>query len=492
MTGPLPQPDASLVDIIATLAGARLVIVGDIMLDRFIYGDIDRISPEAPVPVLKYDHRREMLGGAGNVAANATALGAGITLIGLVGKDAAGERVRDLVSGLPGGQGHLFTRAEGPTTVKTRIVARQQQMLRLDEEITNPPTATEQADLLAALAAALPDANILLLSDYAKGVLAGDMPARMIQAAHAAGRRVIVDPKGRDYGRYRNADILTPNLGELRLVSDNPCESDVQVVDAARLLLNKFGFGAIIVTRSEQGMSVVTPTEAVHLPTMAREVFDVSGAGDTAAAMLACALARGAGLADAARLANAAAGIVVGKLGTAQVTAAEVALALRQQEAGDIDAKIADAREARILANQWRERGLKVGFTNGCFDLLHPGHLSLLRQARAGCDRLIVGMNDDASVRRLKGDGRPVQTEGARAAVLASLQLVDLVVPFTEDTPLSLIETVRPDVLVKGADYRIDQVVGADLVQSYGGHVLLAELKEGFSTTRTVARITGR
>lgn len=477
----------SLADILASLAGARVTIIGDVMLDRFIYGDIARISPEAPVPVLKYDHAREMLGGAGNVAANAQSLGAGLVLIGLVGNDTAGATVRRLA----GPTARLVTRGDGPTTVKTRMIARQQQMLRLDEEKVGPPTADEAADLLAALEVTLPDSDIVLLSDYAKGVLAGDVPQRIIASAKGAGKRVIVDPKGRDFARYRSADLVTPNLNELRQASGAECEDDAGVVDAARGLLARHDIGAMIVTRSEQGMSVVTADDATHLPTMAREVFDVSGAGDTVVAMLACALARGAALADAARLANAAAGIVVGKLGTAQVSPGEVALALRQQNAGDIDAKIASREEGAAIAAQWRERGLTVGFTNGCFDLLHPGHLSLLRQARAACDRLIVGMNDDASVRRLKGDNRPIQNQDARAAVLASLQLVDLVVPFAEDTPLDLIQALRPDVLVKGADYRIDQVVGADFVQGLGGRVLLADLKEGFSTTRTVARITG-
>lgn len=477
----------SLVDILAAMAGARVTIIGDVMLDRFIYGDIARISPEAPVPVLKYDHAREMLGGAGNVAANAQSLGAEVVLIGLVGDDAAGATVRRLA----GASARLLVRADGPTTVKTRMIARQQQMLRLDEEKVGPPTAAEATGLFAALEAALPGSDVLLLSDYAKGVLADDLPQRIIRAAKDAGKKVIIDPKGRDFARYRGADLVTPNLHELRLASGAECEGDAGVVEAARSLLTRHEIAAFIVTRSEQGMSVVTADDAVHLPTMARNVFDVSGAGDTVAAMLACALARGATLPDAARLANAAAGIVVAKLGTAQVTPGEVALALRQQDVGDIDAKIASWDEATAITAQWRERGLTVGFTNGCFDLLHPGHLSLLRQARAACDRLIVGMNDDASVRRLKGETRPIQNQDARAVVLASLQLVDLVVPFCQDTPLELIQVVRPDVLVKGADYRIDQVVGADFVQGLGGRVLLADLKEGFSTTRTVARITG-
>ncbi|MFV3075389.1 D-glycero-beta-D-manno-heptose-7-phosphate kinase [Niveispirillum fermenti] len=479
-----------LTDIAAALAGARVAIVGDVMLDRFVYGDIDRISPEAPVPVLKLHHRREMLGGAGNVAANAASLGATTLLAALVGADAAGDRIGDLVAALPGATTRLGRRAAGPTTVKTRIVARQQQMLRLDEEEIAPPTPAETEALLTGVGAVLPGFDVLLLSDYAKGVLAGDMAPRLIAAAHGAGKPVIVDPKGHDFGRYAGADLVTPNLGELRQASGLPCDGDEEVVTAARSLIGRHRIGAIIVTRSEHGMSVVTADGAEHLPAQAREVFDVSGAGDTVAALLACALARGVPLTVAARLANVAAGIVVGKLGTAQVTPGELALTLHQQEAGDpVAAKIADRPLAAARTAQWREGGLVVGFTNGCFDLLHPGHLSLLRQARAACDRLVVGINDDTSVRRLKGPQRPIQPLQARAAVLAALQVVDLVVPFAEDTPLDLIQALRPALLVKGADYRVDQVVGADFVQSHGGRVLLADLQAGFSTTSTVARM---
>ncbi len=478
-----------LIDGVGSLSGARIGVIGDVMLDRFVYGDVERISPEAPVPVMKLAHTKEMLGGAGNVAANIASLGACVTLVGLIGNDEAGFCVCRLVQGLGAHADALVPRGGGPTTIKTRIVARHQQMLRLDDEVVAPPSAGERDRLLAAVSAALPRIDVLLLSDYAKGVLMDDMPSRLIELAQSGRKIVIIDPKGRDYGRYRGADIVTPNLRELREASGLPCDDDDSVIDAARSLITAHGIKAVVATRSEQGMTVVTADSHVHLPTIARQVFDVSGAGDTVVATLACALAAGTELETAARLANAAAGVVVGKLGTSLVTPEELASMARHQESDEADRKIVLRHEAAAVVEQWRRQGWKVGFTNGCFDLLHPGHLSLLRQARNACDRLVVGINTDDSVRRLKGESRPIQSELARAAVLASLELVDLVVLFGEDTPLALIEAIRPDVLVKGADYRVDQVVGADVVQSYGGSVLLANLKDGFSTTRTVTRI---
>jgi len=480
---------AHLIELVAGLRGARLGVVGDVMLDRFVYGEIERISPEAPIPVLKHTHTREMLGGAGNVAANGAALGAQVTLAGLVGADEAGAAIRRLLAGFGEGAAALVTRTAGPTTIKTRLVARQQQMLRLDVEQVAAPDAVEWQALLDAVAGALPRLDVLLLSDYAKGVLLGDLPARIIALAAAAGVPVVVDPKGRDFARYRGARVVTPNLRELREATDLPCAGDAGVVAAARRLIADHGIGAVLATRSEAGMSVVTADTALHLPATARDLFDVSGAGDTVAAVLACALARGVSLEDAARLANVAAGIVVGKPGTAQVDPDELMATLRLQQGGATDPKIVSRHEAANAVERWRRQGSRVGFTNGCFDLLHPGHLSLLRQARQACDRLVVGLNSDESIRRLKGPDRPIQTESARAAVLACLELVDLVVLFTEDTPLELLTLLRPDLLVKGADYRLDQVVGADLVQGWGGRVLLADLADGFSTSNTVRRM---
>jgi len=332
--------------------------------------------------------------------------------------------------------------------------------------------------------------GVMVLSDYGKGVLTDTLTARLIALAQAHGVPVVVDPKGADYRRYRGASLVTPNRKELHEATALPTGSDAEVEAAARAVVEGCGIAGVLATRSQDGMTLLDATGAIHhLAAEAREVFDVSGAGDTVVATLAAALAAGLAVADAAALANVAAGIVVGKVGTAAVHAVELENALRHQDLEDAEAKILPLERAVERAEGWRRRGLSVGFTNGCFDLLHPGHLALLRQARAACDRLIVGLNSDSSVQRLKGPTRPVQSEAARSAVLASLSMVDGVVIFSDDTPLRLIETLRPDVLVKGADYTVETVVGADLVQGWGGKVVLATLEPGQSTTNTIRRM---
>ena len=481
---------SDLIGAVERLAGAPVLVVGDLMLDRFVYGEVDRISPEAPIPVLRITREAAMPGGAGNVVRNLKALGAAPRLVAAVGADAAGTTVRRLIeeSGTPA---RLLSLAGRPTTVKTRFVASAHQLLRADAEDARPLQPAEQDELAAAAEAELAGVRALVLSDYAKGVLAPSLLARLIAAAKAAGVTVVVDPRGDDYRIYRGADLVTPNRAELRRATRLPVDGDAEVAAAAAALLGDAGVGAVLATRGADGMTLVAPGVApLHLKALAREVFDVSGAGDTVVATLAAALAGGAALAEAVALANIAAGIVVGKVGTAVARAEELLAALRQEEAAE-HGKLVPLERAAELAAGWRRRTLKVGFTNGCFDLLHPGHVALLNQARAACDRLIVGLNSDASVRRLKGAGRPVQDERARATVLAALGAVDAVVIFAEDTPLALIEAIRPEVLVKGADYRPDQVVGGPLVQSYGGRVVLADIMPGYSTSATIARLGG-
>jgi D-beta-D-heptose 7-phosphate kinase/D-beta-D-heptose 1-phosphate adenosyltransferase len=331
--------------------------------------------------------------------------------------------------------------------------------------------------------------SVTVLSDYAKGVLGATVAPQLIAAAKALGRQVIVDPKGADYARYAGADIVTPNRRELAEATGLVLNSETSIVAAAEVLIQRHGFGAVLVTRAEDGMTLVTPGVVRHFPGEAKEVFDVSGAGDTVVATLAAAVAVGVPLADAARLANIAAGIVVGKVGTAVARAEEIFGEITP--ATGALRKVVTPAAAAEAAERWRTRGYKVGFTNGCFDLLHPGHVHLLEQCRAMCDRLIVGINADASVKRLKGAGRPVQSEAARAAVLASLASVDLVCLFEEDTPLELLNLIRPDLLVKGADYTHATVVGAREVEGWGGKVALAALLPGHSTTATLARLRG-
>jgi D-beta-D-heptose 7-phosphate kinase/D-beta-D-heptose 1-phosphate adenosyltransferase len=475
------------------LAGVRVVVAGDVMLDRFLYGAVERISPEGPIPVLRVEREAAMLGGAGNVLRNLVALGAAVEFLAVVGDDAAGREVQALAREAAGAGCHLLVEAGRPTTIKERYIAAGQQLLRADRDPHGAIRADTAAALLAAATAALEGAGALVLSDYGKGVLEPDTLAALIAAAAAAGCPVVVDPKGRDYGIYRGATLVTPNQRELHEATGRPTSTDDEVLRAARQVIDGCGVEGVLVTRGAKGMTVLRGGVGDHLglPAEAREVFDVSGAGDTVVAMIAAALAAGVDFMDAVRLANVAASIVVGKLGTAVASRGELLRTLHASDLLAAEAKVVGLDALLDRAERWRGAGLRLGFTNGCFDLLHPGHVSLLAQARAACDRLIVGLNSDASTRRLKGEGRPIQSEAARAAVLASLASVDVVVIFGEDTPLELIEALKPEVLVKGADYARDEVVGADLVERLGGKLILVELAPGHSTSDMIGRMPG-
>ncbi|MDE2199182.1 MAG: D-glycero-beta-D-manno-heptose 1-phosphate adenylyltransferase [Rhodospirillales bacterium] len=460
------------------------------MLDRYVQGEVRRISPEAPIPVLRAQGGRRVLGGAGNVAQNAASLGAHAVLVGLVGTDAAGAEIAEVLAGSPAVTDRMVRLGERPSTVKTRFVAGGHQLLRLDEEETGPIGPAAEAALLEAFITALPGCDVVVLSDYAKGVLSDTVLAGAIAAAREAGRPVVVDPKRADFAAYAGASVLTPNALEVARATGIAAADDAGAAAAGLAARARAAADAVLVKRSEKGLTLVAAgRDALHIPTRAQEVADVSGAGDTLVTAFALALGAGAGLAEAAALANLAAGIAVGKPGTATVSHGELYEALHRHELLAIDAKVAelDAALARIAA--WRAAGLTIGFTNGCFDLIHPGHVRLLAAARAACDRLVVGLNSDASVRRLKGADRPVQNETARATVMASMASADLVVLFEEDTPERLITAIRPDRLFKGADYRIDQVVGGEFVRSYGGQVILIDLEAGHSTTATIKRI---
>jgi D-beta-D-heptose 7-phosphate kinase/D-beta-D-heptose 1-phosphate adenosyltransferase len=481
--------DADLVPLVGGLGRARVACIGDVMLDQYVYGSVDRVSPEAPIPVLRIAREETSLGGAGNVLRNLASLGAEACFVSVTGSDLAGREVGKLVASLGNVEVHLLAERSRATTTKTRYVAGTQQLLRADREQTTALSADMRADFLSVARQALKDRHVVVISDYAKGLLADGIAGELIAVARAAGQIVAIDPKGTDYSIYRGATIIKPNRRELALATQRSVGSDLEIATAARKLIDEHGFAAVLVSLSELGMILVEAAGATHrLPSAAREIYDVSGAGDTVMATLGAALAAGATFLDAARLANIAAGIVVGKVGTAAVLDKELVETLIDRDRL-ASRKLVPLALALDHVARWRQNGLKIGFTNGCFDLLHPGHVSLLRQAHAGCDRLIVGLNSDASTTRLKGPGRPVNPETARGAVLGSLAAVDLVVVFDEDTPLALVAAIKPDLLVKGADYRLDQVVGGELVRSYGGEVMLAEISPGHSTTATIARL---
>jgi D-beta-D-heptose 7-phosphate kinase/D-beta-D-heptose 1-phosphate adenosyltransferase len=471
------------------LSRASVLVVGDAMLDRYVYGEVSRVSPEAPVPILCVTREVAMPGGAGNVVRNLIALDAAVAFVSVVGDDQAGSDLTGLIGGQQNVEPWLLVQGGRTTTLKTRYIAQGQHLIRADREETLALPEKLAERLIRIATDAMAATSVTILSDYQKGVLGADVAPRLIAAAKSLGRRVIVDPKGRDYTRYNGADIVTPNRRELAEATGLAVDTESGIVAAAQVLLQRHGFGAVLVTRAEDGMSLITPNEIRHYPGEAPEVFDVSGAGDTVVATLAAAMAVDVPLFDAARLANIAGGIVVGKVGTAVARPNDI-LAAITPVTGALR-KVVTPAQAAEAAERWRTRGYTVGFTNGCFDLLHPGHIHLLEQCRAMCDRLIVGMNADASVKRLKGASRPVQNESARAAVLASLASVDLVCLFEDDTPLDILKLIKPDLLVKGADYTHDTVVGAKEVESWGGRVALAALLPGHSTTATVARLRG-
>jgi len=468
----------------------RVLCVGDLMLDRYVYGQVERISPEAPIPVLHTQRETATLGGAGNVVRNIAALGGRVDVIGVIGQDQTGADITKIFAELPSVTTHLLADPSRPTTQKTRYVAGGQQLLRADHESAKPITADIEQKIIHAISTAIEASNVIILSDYAKGVLTPKVVSQAIALARATGKIIIIDPKGRDFGRYNGATYLTPNRKELSEAIGRNVTTVAEAETAARHLMQEFQIENILVKLGSEGVCLVRKDKpALHLHTKAREVFDVSGAGDTVAATLALALASEFTPEQAAELANIAGSIVVGKVGTASVSRDEIERELMHGSAQLGEEKVVGFATIADIAERWRKQGLKVGFTNGVFDLLHPGHISLIRQARAACDKLVVGINSDASVKRLKGETRPVQNEAARSAVLSSLADIDQVVIFGEDTPLELIKTIRPDVLVKGADYTVDKVVGGTEVKSWGGKVILATLIDGQSTTKTIAKM---
>lgn len=463
----------------------RILVAGDVMLDRYWHGATSRISPEAPVPVVRVEAMEERAGGAGNVALNLAALGSAVSLLGYCGQDEAGGSLARLLenAAIDCALHHVESQ---PTITKLRILSRHQQLIRLDFE--DSFRAVEPAGLLADFARLVADADAVVLSDYGKGTLAA--VRECIEMARSAAKPILVDPKGRNFELYRGATLITPNRGEFEAVAGT-CRDDAELEEKGRAMLEHLELEALLITRSEQGMTLLERgVPARHLPTHAREVYDVTGAGDTVISVLAAGLAAGMKLADATQLANLGAGLVVGKLGAAGVSREELDAALHGPRARRRGVIAPDALPP-ILAAARRE-GEKIVATNGCFDILHPGHVHYLQQARDLGDRLVVLVNGDASVRRLKGAGRPVNPLEDRMAMLAALECVDWVVPFEEDTPRDLIGRLLPDVLVKGGDYRdITDIAGHDHVLAHGGEVRLLGFVDGYSTTRILATLLG-
>jgi D-beta-D-heptose 7-phosphate kinase/D-beta-D-heptose 1-phosphate adenosyltransferase len=473
-------------------AGIRMLVVGDVMLDRYLIGDVARISPEAPVPVVRLARESVSVGGAGNVALNLAGLGVHADVAGWTGDDEAGARLRELL-GLAGVrvQGIEVIRGR-PTTTKTRVLSGQQQLVRIDDEESAPRQTVERRVWDDRVLELLDDGyDALVLSDYAKGVLSDDLCRRLIKRGRERGIPVLVDPKGLDYGKYVGATTITPNETELAATTQVSASDPFELIESAARLRHLLDLDFVTLTRGEAGISLIEESGTRHVPARAREVFDVSGAGDTAIATLAAGIATGLDAHDAAVLANLAAGIIVGKSGTVPIRQDQLLNALGPAEDAPqpLDDKLVSLEAAVALVSRWRFEGNEVGFTNGCFDLVHAGHVTYLDWARRNCDRLVVGLNTDVSVRALKGEGRPVNHEAARSRVLAGLAAVDAVVCFEDTTPLSIIEALRPDVLIKGEDYLEADIVGATEVRSWGGRVLRAPLMDGHSTSAMLDRI---
>jgi D-beta-D-heptose 7-phosphate kinase / D-beta-D-heptose 1-phosphate adenosyltransferase len=485
--------DASLESLIRRLRPCSVTVVGDVMLDHYVHGDADRLSPEAPVQVLDVIEEYRMPGGAANVAMKAVGLGGKVRLVGLVGADVAADELQALLAAEPGLSSGLLIDPGRRTTVKTRFIAHNQQLLRVDRECRAAPSPAVREQLAAVAREAATAAEVVILEDYGKGVLGPEAIAATMEAAARSRAPVVVDPSGRNYRRYAGATVLTPNLKEAALAAEQPIVDATTLKEAASRLVEHSG-AALAITREAEGISLFRrdapdgPITHTHVPTVPVAVYDVTGAGDAVASCLAIALASGIDLVDACALANLAGRAVVRQFGVGTLTT-RLLLAEARSEAAERMNKFADRASAERRAREVQQAGGKVVFTNGCFDILHSGHALLLQFARSQGSFLVLGLNTDASVRRFKGPQRPIVPEDQRAYMLSLFPFVDLVVLFDEDTPIELIGTIRPDVLVKGGDYTPDTVVGSDFVKSYGGRVAIFPRVDGLSTTELARKL---
>ncbi|MGH1403938.1 MAG: D-glycero-beta-D-manno-heptose-7-phosphate kinase [Alphaproteobacteria bacterium] len=501
-------------DLINKIQDTSVLVVGDMMLDRFIYGTVERISPESPVPVLSVKRENTMLGGAGNTLSNIITLGAKGKILSVIGMDQDGEKIKTVAAQNNIDTSGLFQSSDRPTIVKTRFLAGHQQLLRTDNERIEDLSSVMTETLIEKAKGLMDDVQIVILSDYGKGILTPHLIQSLITLAKEKNIPVLVDPKGNDYSIYKGADVVTPNKKELSgATAGMAVQSDEEVIEAAQTLIRSSGIKAVVATRSQDGMSIIQKdTAPVHIRSAADiEVFDVSGAGDTVIATLATCLATGGDLVQAASLANIAGSIVVAKVGTAPIRKDELLNFVKGHDPkGDIvstdnakaprfdrirEAPLLSWEEAKEQIQRWKARGLNVGFTNGCFDIVHFGHVTYLNDARKKCDRLIVGLNSDSSVRVLKGPERPVHDENSRAAVLAALGSVDMVIHFgakkegDDNTACALLDMIQPDLYFKGGDYTIDQIPEAPTVMRNGGEVDVMPVYEGHSTTNSIKKM---
>ncbi len=503
---------STLTQYIHRFSSVKVLVIGDIMLDRFLYGTVERISPEAPVPIFKAGTEKQMLGGAGNVVANLTDLGCQVMFIGIVGKDKDGLKISRLLSQC-GAKHHLLKLNNYPTIVKTRIIAGNNHLLRADQEDILPFFENRMTQFKRILTRAVQNADIVLLSDYNKGILTPITTPVIIDICRHLNKKVIIDPKGNDYTKYTNAFLIKPNLKEFSEATGqkyNPIDPDFQqkIKAGATRLFSAYNIQNLLITLSEHGMIYVSsqnPNKLIQIPTQAKEVFDVSGAGDTSLATLGASIGAKANIHEAMTLANLASGIVVGKLGTATVSASELAnvvsnipVLVNKSAKNQTDhfsfpkqhPKIITLSQAKQIVESAKQQGLKIGFTNGCFDCCHLGHLNSFTETKKQCDILIVAMNADASVKRYKGPLRPLQDEKTRSTLLASLECIDYVIVFEDDSPIKIVETLKPDIIAKEG-YPLDKWPEAQLVLKYGGQALTLKRIEGYATSNIIQKIKG-
>lgn len=466
----------------------NILVIGDLMLDRYLWGSADRISPEAPVPVVAVKKESETLGGAGNVANNLVALGANVTMLSVVGNDETASKVRDKLVNV-GVRDELIVEKGRNTSLKTRVIATHSQMLRFDVESVADISMESNEKIIDFCKKNLTDFDCLLLSDYKKGVLSDSLTKELISMANSNNIPVLADPKGKDYSKYKGATLLTPNKKEASEATDINIKDEASLIAAGMKLKNDIKLKYSIITLSEDGIGIFENNKMTKLPTLAREVYDVTGAGDTVLASLAFALSAKVNIIEACAFANKAAAVVVSKIGSATATLEEIVAYENSEEKDGFEDKLIPLEEAVKIANKHKKNGKKVVFTNGCFDILHFGHVKYLSEAKKTGDILILGLNTDASVKRLKGENRPINCEFDRAMVLAGLEAVDYVVLFDENTPLNLISKIVPNILIKGADYKPEEIVGYDIVTKNGGSVKTIKFVEGKSTTKTIEKI---
>ncbi len=469
-------------------ANCTVLVIGDVMLDRYFWGDVERISPESPVPIVRVDKKTLTLGGAGNVAKNLKGLDCKQVLLGVSGDDSNGSSLQDILK-KEGIRNYLIPVKNHPTTTKTRILSQNQQLLRLDEENSKEIPKKILKELLDSFDKALPEADVVIVSDYGKGVFQFDVVQHIIKRCRSKNVAAFVDPKGLSWERYSGATCVTPNTAELNLIAPFPEDDETILESQANRVIEKYDLNYMLVTRGPKGISLFrSGGPAEHIATDVREVYDVSGAGDTVIASLSAAFGCGLKMSEAAALANIAAGIVVGKVGTQPILESELKQGLWGRTVDGVN-KIVSKNQAQDMIAEWRRNGQRVVFTNGCFDILHIGHIKLLHSAADEGDKLIIGLNSDLSVKKLKGDSRPIVPEAERAALLSCITGVDLVVFFHEATPVELIRSFKPDIIVKGGDYTPEQVVGHEIVEQAGGKVVIVPLIEGISTTKVIESI---